>query len=482
MFAQYNGQHTNLKQPANLYIQGFMFHAFFARPFRSFAFLLALGALLPHAARAADASATTIDLLWIAVLLLVAKLSSLVEKFGQPAVVGELLAGILLGNLFLLGFGVLEPAKTDPILGFIAELGVIILLFQIGLESNLTAMRKVGMRALLVAIIGVAVPFGLGTVVLGPLLFPDLSSNAHLFLGATLTATSVGVTARVFKDMGVLQSPEAQIVLGAAVIDDVIGLIILAVVSGIVTTGGVSLGAVSWIIAKALLFLAGALIIGQWAAPVISRRFANINTSVGMKFTIAISFCFLLAYLAAAIGLAPIVGAFAAGLVLDEVTFKDYDKMEVISDVQVAMREAAEPTKQRVQQVLERHAQHHLETLTMPVANLFVPIFFVYTGMQVNLHALFDLRALLFALALTAVAFLGKLVSGLAAGSANKWVVGWGMAPRGEVGLIFAVVGKQLGVVNDQTFSVVVIMVMLTTLLTPIILSALIRRQTRAAA
>ena len=454
-----------------------MSNTFFARPFRFFAFLLALGALLPHTALAAGASATTINLLWIAVLLLLAKLSSLVEKIGQPAVVGELLAGILVGNLVLVGFGAMEPAKTDPVLGFIAELGVIILMFQIGLESNLSAMRKVGLRALLVAIIGVVVPFGLGTFVLGPLLFPDLSTNAHLFLGATLTATSVGVTARVFKDMGALQSPEAQIVLGAAVIDDVIGLIILAVVSGIVTTGGVSLDGVSWIIAKALLFLVGALVIGQWAAPTISSGFSKINTGVGMKFSLAIVFCFLLAYLAAAIGLAPIIGAFAAGLVLDEVTFKDYDKMEVIPDVQAALSDAPEATKQRVQAVLERHSKHHLETLTVPVANLFVPIFFVYTGMQVNLSTLFDLRALVIALALTVVAFLGKLVSGLAAGSANKWIVGWGMAPRGEVGLIFAVVGKQLGVVDDQTFSVVVIMVMLTTLLTPMILSALIRRQ-----
>lgn len=458
-----------------------MSNALFARPFRFFALILALGALLPHTALAAGTSATTINLLWIAILLLLAKLSSLVEKVGQPAVVGELLAGILLGNLVLLGFDAMEPAKHDAILGFIAELGVIILLFQIGLESNVTAMRKVGLRALLVASIGVIVPFGLGTFVLGPWLFPDIGTNAHLFLGATLTATSVGVTARVFKDMGALQSPEAQIVLGAAVIDDVIGLIILAVVSGIVTTGGVSLDAVSWIVAKSLLFLGGALVIGQRVAPALSQGFAKINTGVGMKFAIAIVFCFLLAYLAAAIGLAPIVGAFAAGLVLDEVTFKDYDRMEVIPDVQAALDDAPEATKQRVQQVLEKHAKHHLEMLTMPVANLFVPIFFVYTGMQVDLSTLFDPRALVIALAVTVVAFLGKLVSGLAAGSANKWIVGWGMAPRGEVGLIFAVVGKQLGVVDDQTFSVVVIMVMLTTLFTPMILSHLIRRQERKA-
>jgi Kef-type K+ transport system membrane component KefB len=188
------------------------------------------------------------------------------------------------------------------------------------------------------------------------------------------------------------------------------------------------------------------------------------------------------AWLAGLIGLAPIVGAFAAGLVLDEVIFKDYDQLEVIPEVHAALDGAPPAIHRRVTGVLEKHARHHLETLTMPVANLFVPLFFVYTGMQVDLTTLADWHTLLVALLVTAIAFAGKLVSGLAAGRANRWLVGWGMAPRGEVGLIFAVVGSQLGVVTKEEFSVVVIMVMLTTLLTPMILSALIRRQQRKTA
>ncbi|MEO1766879.1 cation:proton antiporter [Thiobacter aerophilum] len=448
------------------------------RPFRKLALLLGLITLLPHTALAAGGSGTALHLAWIALLLMSAKLSSLVERFGQPAVVGELLAGILLGNLALVGITGLEAARHDEVLRFLAEFGVIILLFQIGLESEVQAMRKVGWRAFLVACIGVAAPFALG-VLLGPYLFPDMSFNGHLFLGATLTATSVGVTARVFKDMNALKSAEAQIVLGAAVIDDVIGLIILAVVSGIVTTGSVSLTAVGWIILKAVLFLAGAVIIGQRFAPLVSRGFARIHTGVGMKFAVAISTCLLLAWVAGEMGLAPIVGAFAAGLVLDEVIFKDYEQMAVIPDVRAALDGAPAETHRRVSQVLEKHADHHLEALTMPVANLFVPLFFVYTGMQVDLTTLADWHTVLVALAVTAIAFAGKLVSGLAAGQANRWLVGWGMAPRGEVGLIFAVVGSQLGVVTKEEFSVVVIMVMLTTLLTPMILSPLIRHQQR---
>ncbi|MBI3899728.1 MAG: cation:proton antiporter [Gammaproteobacteria bacterium] len=429
----------------------------------------------PIYAWAAGGGETTLVLLWLAVLLLLAKCSSLVEKLGQPAVLGELLIGIALGNLGLVGIGAFEPIKHDALIGFLAELGVVILLFQIGLESEVGAMRRVGWRAFLVACVGVAVPLALGLLA-GPLLFPGMNPNVYLFLGATLTATSVGITARVFKDRGALQTAEAQIVLGAAVIDDVIGLILLAVVSAIATTGTVGVGTIAWITAKALLFLGAALIVGQLSAPIISRWFARITTGSGMKFTIAIAFCFVLAYLAQLIGLAPIVGAFAAGLVLDEVIFKDYDGLEVIPDVRRALTDAEPSVRQRVAAVLDNHAKHHLLSLTAPVGHLFIPLFFVYTGMQVDLRTLADLHTLWIALAVTVIAFVGKLVSGLVAGKVNKWVVGWGMAPRGEVGLIFAVVGKQLGVVDDHEFSVIVLMIMLTTLITPVVLAHLLRK------
>jgi Kef-type K+ transport system membrane component KefB len=190
------------------------------------------------------------ELLWIPILLLAAKLTgALAERFRQPAVLGELAAGVILGNLTLIGITALSPIATDEIVRFLAELGVILLLFQIGLESSLDRMRRVGARALAVAVIGVVVPFALGALV-GPLVLPGLSTHAYLFIGAALTATSVGITARVFSDIGALDSIEAQIVLGAAVIDDVLGLIILAVVSALATAGTVSAAAIGWIVAS----------------------------------------------------------------------------------------------------------------------------------------------------------------------------------------------------------------------------------------
>ena len=157
--------------------------------------------------------------LWVAVILVLAKLVSLIERFGQPAVLGELVLGVILGNLVLVGVQWFEPIVENEIMQFIAEMGVVILLFQVGLETRIVEMQRVGLRAGLVAIIGVVLPFVLGTYLVGPLLLPGLSANTYLFLGAALTATSVGITARVFRDLGTLQSPESKIVLGAAVID-----------------------------------------------------------------------------------------------------------------------------------------------------------------------------------------------------------------------------------------------------------------------
>lgn len=440
--------------------------------------VLAAAALAaPAVALASGGGETALSFLWIAVLLIAGKVSGLVERLGLPSVLGELGAGILIGNLALLGIGWLEPVKHDAFVRALAELGVVVLLFQIGLESNLAEMRRVGGRAALVAIVGVVAPFVLGAAIFGPLLFPDQHSNVYLFFGATLTATSVGITARVFKDLRFLAAREARIVLGAAVIDDVIGLVILAVVGGIVATGSIAATGVAWIVTKAVVFLGGAIVIGNRAAPALSRAFSRIHTGTGMKLTLAVSVCLVLAFLAQAIGLAPIIGAFAAGLILDEVTFKDFREPELHGAVRAAVGPADGETRRRVDQVLGHDARHHLQSLLEPIGHFLVPIFFVYTGAQVNLSVLGDGGVLAVALAVTVVALAGKLVAGLAAGPVDRWLVGWGMAPRGEVGLIFAVVGKQLGVVDDALFSILVVMVLLTTLLTPPVLAVLIRRR-----
>lgn len=329
-----------------------------------------------------------------------------------------------------------------------SELGVILLLFTVGLESRVDEMLEVGPRAFLVAIVGVAAPFLLGMLT-GMWLLPDAGMPVHIFLAATLCATSVGITARVFRDLNRLHTRDAKIILGAAVIDDVLGLIILAVVVGIVSTGQVDAWEISRISILSLLFLGSLLWLGGklvgWLVP-----FVAILEKHHVKLLFPLALAFLLAWAASAIELAPIVGAFAAGLILNEEHFQ---------------ADSSRPT---------------MQDLISPLERIFAPVFFVLMGMQVNLQSFLDPRTLWLALAFSVVAIIGKLVCGLPAGRETDRVsIGVGMIPRGEVGLIFASIGKGLGVVSGSLFSALVVMVIVTTLITPILLKWSLFRHAR---
>jgi Kef-type K+ transport system membrane component KefB len=413
--------------------------------------------------------------MWIVIALVAARIGGIVEKKGQPAVLGELLMGVVLGNIWLAGINFFEPMKKDIFLHFLSELGVVILLFQVGLESNLEQMRKVGLRAFLVAVIGVVLPFLLGFYIAGPYLLPGHNTNVYLFLGATLTATSVGITARVFKDLNVLNSKEARIVLGAAVIDDVLGLIILAIVSGIVKTGTISLAGIAQTIALALAFLAGGLFIGIYAAKIIGRWLSRINPGAAMKLAFAVGTGLSFAWLADLTGLAPIVGAFTAGVMLDAVHFRHFDDPHFAAEIQQAAIDAPEQVKNRIIQVADHYAEKHVEHILEPIGHFTAPVFFIMTGMAVDITTMFSLNIVLTALGITALAFAGKLMAGFAGGKGTrKALIGWGMVPRGEVGLIFASVGRTLNVVDNTEYSIIVIVVILSTLITPPVLSRLL--------
>jgi Kef-type K+ transport system membrane component KefB len=386
--------------------------------------------------------------LGLAVILVAAKLAGhAAARLGQPAVLGELAAGVALGSLDLVGVTWFGGIAQEPTIQVLASLGVILLLFEVGLESTVRDMLKVGLPSLAVAILGVIAPFVLGWGV-GWLLLPDKSVYVHAFLGAMLTATSVGVTARVLQDLGKSQSREARIILGAAVIDDVLGLIILAVVGGLIAAvdagGSLSYGEIGAILGKAVAFLFGALVIGSYLSPRVFGVASRLHGR-GVLLTTALVFCFLLAYGASSIGLAAIVGAYAAGLILEDVHFRSFTT---------------------------RHGE--LEDLIRPITTLLVPVFFVVTGMRVDLAAFARLDVLGLAAALTAAAIVGKQLCALGAfgGSLNRLAVGVGMIPRGEVGLIFANIGLGLTiggqpVVDAGIFSAIVIMVMVTTMATP---------------
>ena len=435
---------------------------------------------LPLSVFAAGSDVVGENLLWLALILLAARLfAPLAQKVGFPAVLGELLLGVVLGNLGLLGFHYFDTIARDPIIIFMAELGVIILLLQIGLETRLGDLVSVGVRASAVGSVGIVIPFVLGAFIAGPLVLPGMEFNAYLFLGATLAATSVGITGRVFRDLGKLKMPEAQIVLGAAVIDDVLGLVILAVVSSLVEAGTVSVFEVTMIIAKAVIFLGGSIALGRAVAPHLLRWVSRLDNSHSMLFSLVLVVGLFMAWLAHAVGLAPIIGAFAAGLLFEPVFLKEFETPKLVQDIEPLLPAAVDAEKmQKIRAVLARHTSHQHEHMLEPIGYFFVPVFFVLTGMQVDLTALADPKVAAVALGITVAAVVGKLAAGFVAGKGmNPWLVGWGMVPRGEVGLIFAMVGKKLGVMSEAMFSVIVIMVILTTLLTPPILTVLLRRQ-----
>jgi len=395
------------------------------------------------------------------VILLGAKIGGeIAERFHQPAVLGELVVGVIIGNLTLLGFTHLSFLATNEGINILAEIGVILLLFEVGLESNIREMLSVGPSSLLVAVFGVVAPMVLGLAV-SAWLIPEEEFLAHLFIGATLAATSVGITARVLTDLGKVTSREAKIILGAAVIDDVLGLVLLAVCTGMITaanTGGeLAPLDIVWIIAKAALFLVGAIVIGGWLSPRIFRM-AGVLRIRGMLLTVALAFCFLLSWLANAIDLAPIVGAFAAGMILDEVHYSTF---------------------------IER-GDHKLEELLHPINVFLVPVFFVLMGIKVDLSTFGKVEVLGLAAMLSIAAIIGKMVcaGGVIERGLDRLSVAVGMIPRGEVGLIFAGIGATLilhgqRVISPSIFSAVVIMVIVTTLITPPVLKYTLHRGDR---
>lgn len=370
----------------------------------------------------------------ILIVLIAAKIGGeIAERLRQPAVLGELALGVIVGPSLL---GWIEPT---PVLVALAQLGAILLLFEVGLETDLAGVLRVGGVALRVAAVGVAVPFLLGGAIAAA---SGHAGAVAVYVGATLTATSVGITARLLSDTRKLDTDEGRTILGAAVADDVIGLLILTVVSAVATGAAVSGAFLARTTAGAVAFLAAALLLGMRASPPVFRWIAQRVRVRGVLITAAFSFCLVFAYTAEVLGLAPIVGAFGAGLVLAR-------------------------TEQH-EQIRERLA---------PLADIFIPIFFLSMGVLIDASVLGRPALLWLAVLLTVAGAAGKVVSGIAAPSSmSRLAVGVGMIPRGEVGFIFASVGLAAGVIGPDLYAALLLMVAGTTFLTPPLAKPLFER------
>ena len=373
-------------------------------------------------------------LISLAIVLVAGKAAAeLCERVGIPAVLGEILVGIAIGPS-LLGF-----VETSDAIAVLAELGVIVLLAQVGLEIDVAELRKVGRVSLMVAAIGVIVPmisgFGVGQLL-------DETTNASLFLGAALAATSVGITARVFGDLRTLNTREARVVLGAAVADDVLGLIILTVITRVVETGDLDPASIGLTVLVAVGFVVVSATIGLAVVPRLFRHVDAVTTSYAVVPVVATALTFALAAAADAARLAPIIGAFIAGVTLGR-------------------------TEQR------ERIEHEFNVLAM----ILVPIFFVSIGLTVDVGAFADAKVIGLAALLSVVAVAAKMLAALGArGSGmDAMLVGVAMVPRGEVGLIFASIGASVGVFDDELYAVVVAVVLVTTIVAPPLLRWRIR-------
>jgi Kef-type K+ transport system membrane component KefB/predicted amino acid-binding ACT domain protein len=365
-------------------------------------------------------------LLDLTIILIVAKVAAEVsDRIHVPAVIGEIVAGILIGP------SVLGLVNTGDMLFFLAELGVILLLIQVGLETDIVELKSVGRASILVAIIGVVLPMVLG---FGASSLLGESVNTSLFVGAALTATSIGITARVFGDLRALATVEARTVLGAAVVDDVLGLIILTVVTRIVEQGSVGIGTIASTIGLAIGFLAVTSTVGFTIFPQLFARIAKGARSTSTVSVVAIGIALGFSVLADKAHLAPIIGAFVAGLALRRIATHERVERDVAS-----------------------------------LAQIFVPIFFLNIGISTNIRAMADARVIGVALILSAVAIVSKIAaaSGAIGSRGDKLTIGFGMLPRGEVGLIFASIGLSVGALSEELYGSVLVVVLVTTLIAP---------------
>ena len=365
----------------------------------------------------------------VALLVTTKLLGELAQRVGQPAVLGELLAGVLLGGSLL---GLVDP--SDAVLHALSEIGVLVLLFEIGLHTDVRSLARVGGAAVAVALAGVVLPCALGYWAAIALGLPPL---AAVVAAAALSATSIGISARVLSDLGQLETREGQVVLGAAVLDDVIGLVILSVVGAAAAGAGVTAGGVLRTTAVAVGFIVAALVVGRLAVPPLFRAAERMRAS-GTLVVLGLALAFGLAYLAESAGSALIIGAFAAGLVLHE-------------------------TPQRPA----------IEEATTTVGHLVVPVFFAVVGASVDVRTLGDPRTLAVGGALVACGVAGKFAAGYAPFwfRGRKAMIGAAMIPRGEVGLIFAQMGLASGALTPALFSAVALMVLATTFIAPPLLA-----------
>lgn len=398
-------------------------------------------------------------LLWLSILIASSLIAKLSNKLKQPIVLGQILLGVMIGILAHYEYLHLQLILEDESIGFLAELGIIFLLFEIGIESSTRDITNAGKHGILVALTGVLVPFLSGYFIVTPLFLHSQDMQLKLFIASLLSVTSTSISLSTFKELNILNTKACQTVLTASVIDDILGLSLLSIITGLSISHSINWLDIGINLINISGFILISIILGIKIIPYAASLVYKIGRSEDVLILFLLTFCFLMAWVSGAIGLNSVIGAFFAGLVLENTAFYQFN-----------------PQKYALNHSSSN--KHGIAKLIAPYGYFLTPIFFIYIGMQVDISSCFKISTLMLAVGLSIVAIASKAVCGVFLPSTiNRWIVGFGMVSRGEIGLIFAATGLKLNIINHNLFTIILLMIIITSFIPPIVLNILAKEK-----
>lgn len=415
--------------------------------------------------------------LWFTLAIMMSRGLAIVKKIGLPIVTSEILAGIVLGNLHFFGIYTFTGMENNEIVRFLAEIGAMILMFEIGLQTQLEDITSKLTSGLKIALFGTVLTF-VGGYFITDLFYPQSSNGTKILLGLISAATATGISGKVFKDLKILNTVEVKTVLTASLIDEVLSILCFAVLSGVLISGKISLNQLMISATKTTGFFFLSITLGSRLTPLLTRYSIKIHAGISMKIGVLFMICTFYTWLAAELGLAPVIGAFIAGLIINPEYFKNFSQAKFLRDFKsIADHTSDENARNQIIKTVTMYEIRSLDELIKPLSNIFVPFFFTYIGLIFHLDDLLDISVILVALALISVTLLGRIISGYSEHShLNKFVIGLGMTPIGEAGLIFTITGSQLGLISDELISSIVLALVSITILAPVMLKFVVHK------
>ena len=413
--------------------------------------------------------------LWLVIFIFLTRGLSIVKKIGFPIIIGEILAGVIIAQSHILG----PHPESNSIVRFLSDFGAVILMFEVGLESKLNDLLRNFKRGIKLAVIGTFLSFGAGF-----LISISLISNYNIFqallLGTITAATATGISAKTFKELGLIKTKEVKVVLVASILDEVITILCFGIISPIIIQRKLNFLTFYFTLFQIILFFLFSSFFAIKITPILTKWSTKINPGINMKIGVLLLVCFLFAYISYLLGMATVIGAFAAGLILDQVYFNSFSKSHFLKNLELIKNKIDDiDIRNNLNKIIKKEHDENLQELLKPISHLFVPLFFISIGLQIDLNDLFNLRTLCFCIIILSLSLISRILSGFLVGestSLNKMIIGLGMTPVGEAGLIFAMFGKENNLINNSIFTAIVACVIIASILTPMLIRFSINR------